>query len=313
MELIERYRGSLLGLAVGDALGTSVEFESPGSFSPLTTIIGGGPFGLRPGEWTDDTSMALCLAESLVQSCGFDPIDQMQRYCRWKDEGYLSSNGTCFDIGGTVGAALRVFERSGEPYSGPTDPYAAGNGSLMRLAPVPLFYATDPKAAIEFAADSSRTTQGARQAVDACRYMSALIVGALIGRSKNELLNGVFEPIAGAWEVNPLEPTIHAIAAGSFKTSEPPRLSGTGGYVVPSLQIALWAFHNTDNYRDGALLAVNLGYDADTYGAIYGQLAGGFYGEEGIPVEWRNVIAMRDEIVSLAEQLFDLRPRLGEE
>lgn len=305
MEQIQRYRGSLLGLAVGDALGTTVEFKTPGSFRSLETIVGGGPFGLQAGEWTDDTSMALCLAESLIECGGFDPADQMTRYCRWKNEGYLSSNGRCFDIGGTVCAALRHFERTGEAYSGSLDPQAAGNGSLMRLAPVPLFYADNPQAAIEFAGDSSRTTHGAREAVDSCRYMAALIVGALQGKSKDELLAGIFEPTARAWEKKPLTPTIMAIAAGSFKSAKPPRLSGSGGYVVPSLHIALWAFHRSDNFRDGALQAVNLGYDADTYGAIYGQLAGAFYGETGIPEEWCQVIAERDTIISLAEKLSD--------
>src|SRR5687767_7192342 len=170
-----RYRGSLLGLAVGDALGTTLEFQAPGTFEAIDDIEGGGPFQLRRGEWTDDTSMALCLAESLIQAKGFDALDQMQRYCRWKNEGYLSSNGRCFDIGGTVGDALRRFERSGEPFSGSTSPDSAGNGSLMRLAAVPLFYARNPRAAIEFAGESSRTTHGAQEAVDACRYYAALI------------------------------------------------------------------------------------------------------------------------------------------
>lgn len=234
---IERYRGSLLGLAIGDALGTTVEFQVPGTFAPIKTIIGGGVF--QPRKWTDNTLMALCLAERLVECRAFDPADQMRRYCRWKNEGYLSSNGSCFDIGGTVGSALRRFDLTGEADSGSLDPSAAGNGSLMRLAPVLLFYARDPQAAIEFAAKSSRTTHGAQEAVDACRYMAALIIGALQERSKGELLGGVFEPIPGLWDGKPLVSTIKAIAAGSFKRAEPPRLSGTGGYVVPSLEIAM--------------------------------------------------------------------------
>src|SRR5262249_31546545 len=161
MELIERYRGSLLGLAAGDALGTTLEFRRPGSFSPIDDIVGGGPFGLRPGEWTDDTSMALCLAESLVECRGFDPIDQLRRYVRWYREGYLSSRGGCFDIGVAVAAAPRRLEETGEPYCGSTDPHTAGNGSIMRLAPLPLFFAGDPREAILRAADSSRTTHGA--------------------------------------------------------------------------------------------------------------------------------------------------------
>lgn len=305
---IERYRGSLLGLAIGDALGTTVEFQVPGTFAPVKTIIGGGVFQLQPGEWTDNTLMALCLAESLIECRAFDSSDQMRRYCRWKNEGYLSSNGNCFDIGGTVGSALRHFERTGEADSGSLGPSAAGIGSLMRLAPVPLFYARDPRAAIEFAAKSSRTTHSAQDAVDACRYMAALIVGALQGRSKDELLDEVFDPVPGLWDGKPLVPKIKAIAPGSFKRAEPPRLSGTGGYIVPSLEIALWAFHKSSNFHDGALLAVNLGYDADTYGAIYGQLAGAFYGEKGIPGEWRKVTAKRKLIASLAERLFASRP-----
>jgi len=171
-------------LAVGDAIGTTLEFQAPGTFEPINDIKGGGPFHLKAGEWTDDTSMALCLAESLIESKGFDPLDQMTRYCRWKNEGYLSSNGRCFDIGATVGDALRQFELTGDPVSGSVDPYSAGNGSLMRLAPVPLFYARNPRAAIEYAAESSRTTHGAQEAVDACRYFAALIVGSLQAHSQ---------------------------------------------------------------------------------------------------------------------------------
>jgi ADP-ribosyl-[dinitrogen reductase] hydrolase len=126
--LRERYAGALLGLAAGDALGTTVEFKAPGTFKPITDIVGGGPFGLKPGQWTDDTSMALCLADSLIKKRGFDPKDQMDRYCRWRKEGYLSSTRTCFDIGITVKTALADYLRTGEPFAGSTDPFTAGNG-----------------------------------------------------------------------------------------------------------------------------------------------------------------------------------------
>ena len=147
-----RFRGCLLGLAAGDALGTSVEFMPPGSFISLTDIVGGGPFNLEPGEWTDDTSMALCLAESLVEMGGFDPIDQLERYLRWYRTGYLSSNGRCFDIGITTCNSLHRFERNREPFPGPDAPHTAGSGSLMRLAPVPMFYAKQAKVALEYCA-----------------------------------------------------------------------------------------------------------------------------------------------------------------
>jgi NAD-dependent SIR2 family protein deacetylase/tetratricopeptide (TPR) repeat protein/protein-tyrosine phosphatase len=231
----ERFLGCLLGMAIGDALGTTAEFMSPGSFSEITSISGGGPFGLNRGEWTDDTSMALCLADSLIECGEFNSVDQMQRYCRWKNEGYLSSNGSAFDIGLTVRTALENFERQSEeelnPFCGSTSPSKAGNGSLMRLAPVVLFYANDAKRAISFAAESSRTTHGAREAVDACRYFAALITGALQGKSKEELLSAYFTPVKDLWETEPLSPKIAEIARGSFKDRKPPQIIGSSqGY-----------------------------------------------------------------------------------
>jgi ADP-ribosyl-[dinitrogen reductase] hydrolase len=298
----DRYRGSLLGLAAGDALGTTVEFMSPGSFPPLKGIVGGGPFRLRAGQWTDDTSMMLCLAESLLEMGSFDPVDQSRRYLRWWREGHHSSTGRCFDIGNTVRAALARFEQTSDPHSGPTDPDSAGNGSLMRLAPVPLRYASQPERAAEMAGESSRTTHGAPEAVDACRYLAALIVGALQGRSREELLSGTFEPVPGMWRARPLVPRVAEVAAGSFRRREPPAIKGSG-YVVASLEAALWAFTKAKDFRQGALLAVNLGDDADTTGAVYGQLAGAYWGESGIPPEWLEVLHGRDLITRYADRM----------
>ena len=304
MSARNRFRGCLSGLAAGDALGTTLEFKPPGSFEPIDDMVGGGPFRLRPGQWTDDTSMALCLATSLIESGGFDPGDQMMRYVRWWREGYLSSTGTCFDIGNTIQDALSRFERTGEPFAGSLDPYSAGNGSLMRLAPVPMFFAGDPAEAIERSADSSRTTHGAEEAVDACCYFSGLLVGALSGADKATLLSDRYCPVEDHWRRNPLVERIDAVAAGSFKDKEPPKIKGEG-YVVRSLEAALWAFHRSTCFRDGALLAVNLGDDADTTGAIYGQIAGAHYGVEAIPVEWGQRLTMKAEIESLADRLHD--------
>lgn len=297
--LPSRYRGALLGLAAGDALGTTLEFRPTGTFAPIDDMLGGGPFRLAPGQWTDDTSMALCLAESLLERRGFDPADQMHRYLRWMDEGYWSSTGECFDVGNTVRDALHSFRRTGNPLDGPTGERTAGNGSLMRLAPIPLRFALDPELAIRMAADSSRTTHGATTAVDACRYHAGLIVGALQGRPKAELLSPLFSPVVGLWEREPLHPAVAAVAAGSFRAKSPPAIRGTG-YVVDSLEAALWAFASTDDFRAGALAAVNLGDDADTTGAVYGHIAGAYYGEEGIPSDWRERITRADDIAALA-------------
>ena len=305
MEPCFRYRGALLGLAAGDALGTMLEFKAPGTFEPITYMVGGGPFSLEPGQWTDDTSMALCLAESLVASRGFDPVDQMRRYLRWYRQGYLSSTGACFDIGATVGAALRRFEHDGNPFAGETHARAGGNGSLMRLVPVPLAYAKEPAEAVRLSGEMSRTTHGAPEPVDACRYYAGLILGALRGESKEALLAPRYSPVPGLWEQLPLCARIDAIAAGSFKARQPPEILGTG-YVVDALEAALWAFWNTDTFAAGALAAVNLGNDADTTGAIYGQLAGVYYGLEGIPERWRSRLALRERILELADALLVL-------
>lgn len=305
---LSRYRGALLGLATGDAVGTTLEFQHPGSFTPMNDMVGGGPFHLNPGEWTDDTAMALCLAESLVEKQGFDARDQMERYVRWWQEGYYSVKDYCFDIGITVRQALSYFQQSGNPYAGSTDPNTAGNGSLMRLAPVPLFCANDPARAIELSGESSRTTHGTETAVDACRYMGALLVGAVNGVSKEELLSQRYSPIANYWEQHPLNSLIDEIAMGSFKYNNPPNIQGSG-YVVRSLEAALWAFYHTNSFAEGCLKAVNLGDDADTTGAIYGQIAGAFYGETGIPQTWREKLAMRERIIELADNLMSLAIR----
>src|SRR4051812_1292881 len=316
-------------------------------------MVGGGPFGLPAGAWTDDTSMALCLAESLIERGGFDPVDQLERYVRWYREGHWSSTGRCFDIGNATRQALTRFERMREPYPGDADRRAAGNGPLMKLAPVALAYAADPVEAVRYAGESARTTHGAPEAADACRYFAGLLVGALHGATVSALLHqGLYEPVSGLWGREPLHPKIAAVAAGSFRTKEPPGIRGGaagalphkalsepvsglwgreplhpkiaavaagsfrtkeppgirgGGYVVDALEAALWALRSTRAFEDGVLAAVNLGDDADTTAAIYGQLAGALHGVEGIPGRWRARLHQHDAIVAFADALHDLR------
>ena len=147
--------------------------------------------------------MALCLAESLIECKGFDPGDQMRWYLRWHREGHLSSTGRCFDIGNTIRDALMRFKRTGEAYSGSADKYLPGNGSIMRLAPVSLFFADGPEKAIEMSGDSSRTTHGNIFCIDACRYFEVLIAGAVSDTSKEELLSAMYGPVTGYWNRNP--------------------------------------------------------------------------------------------------------------
>lgn len=290
-----RYRGCLLGLAVGDAVGTTLEFKRPGTFEPIDDMVGGGPFNLDPGQWTDDTSMTLCLATSLIECNGFDANDQMQRYCRWWHEGYLSSTGNCFDIGNTVSDAPRRYEATGNPFAGSTDPDTTGNGSIMRLAPVPMFYAQDMDAAEHYAAESSRTTHGTIECVDACRLLARMLVRALRGESKADVLLADADRPA-------LADRIAAIARGGYLGKSMNEVRGTG-YVVQSLEAALWAFDSTTNFRDAVLAAANLGDDADTTAAICGQVAGAFYGDQDIPKPWLTRLAFQENIAALADRL----------
>ncbi len=296
MKTAERFRGALLGLACGDAVGTTVEFKQRGSFAPVTDMVGGGPFQLKPGEWTDDTSMALCLAESLIECNGFDAADQMRRYVRWLDEGYWSSNGRCFDIGGTTHDALSRFKRTGNPFSGSTHTQSAGNGCIMRLAPVPMFFYPDRDAAIEMSGESSRTTHGAAECIEASRLFGAMLFKALDGASKEVTL-------LGHGLGNFSSAGIQAIAQGEYREKSESEIFGIG-YVVPSLEAALWCFHHTDNFKDAILRAANLGKDADTTAAICGQIAGAFYGESSIPESWRKKLTMHNEIRLLADRLY---------
>ena len=196
--------GCLLGLAVGDALGCTLEFKKPNTFEPITTIVGGGVHKLKAGQWTDDTSMALCLAQSLIDCKGFDAKDQMLKYCKWYDEGYMSSTGTCFDIGNTTLKALDDFILTGKPYSSNIDESSAGNGSIMRLAPIPMYYYQEPKEALKYASKSSQITHANEMCVDACRYMAGIIVGLLNGESKETVLSSKYSPVKYYFQKEPL-------------------------------------------------------------------------------------------------------------
>jgi ADP-ribosyl-[dinitrogen reductase] hydrolase len=292
--MTDRFGGCLLGLAVGDAVGTTVEFQPRGTFPPVTDMVGGGPFGLPAGAWTDDTSMALCLATSLVECQGFNAKDQMDRYVRWHEQGYLSSTGTCVDIGTTVRGALARYTRTGDPFAGSTDPHQAGNGCLMRLAPVPMWFHPEVEAMAHHAAESARTTHGATECLDACRLLAWILSRAFQGQAKAEMLFGD-AAFAGA-------PKITAIARGVYRDKSRHNIRGTG-YVVDCLEAALWCVWTTETFEAAILEAANLGDDADTTAAVAGQVAGAMYGLEGIPRRWRETVAMAECIIDLADRL----------
>lgn len=284
----DRAIGALLGLAVGDAVGAAIEFSSKPEFALIEDMIGGGPHGLEPGQWTDDTAMALALAESLDTNPELDPGDLMDRFVNWWKDGVYSCTGSCFDIGIATRRALDRYRRTGDPYAGSPDPRASGNGALMRLSPVAIRHWRSLEAALDVARRQTRTTHGSPPTIDASCALACLLVKAIEGHPLTELLTG---PEADAVE-------------GGFRGVHRNEINGSG-FVSESLQAALWAVNRTTDFRSAILIAANLGNDADTTAAIAGQLAGAVYGASGIPEDWLTKLAWRDRLESRADQLFE--------
>ena len=297
-----------MGLAVGDALGAAVEFKAPGTFEPVTEFRSGGPHGLAPGEWTDDTSMALALADSIAVA-GWDLDDQARRYVRWWHEGQYSVTGRCFDIGNTTAGALnRFLQTHNARSSGPQSDHSSGNGSIMRLAPVPIrFFDLLPERMAELstlAVDSSLPTHASPQCLSSCRYMTLVLCGLIQGLDRQEVLAPDWQPLQTLHKLEPLHPEVERVAMGSFRDREPPEIRGSG-YVVSSLEAALWAFVNANDFREAVLRAVNLGDDADTTGAVCGQFAGAYWGESGIPAKWLTDLARKDMLESALKGILE--------
>jgi len=290
----DRALGAFIGLAAGDAVGTTVEFKPRGSFKRLHDMVGGGPFGLAPGQWTDDTSMAVCLAESLIAFPELDPHDLMARFEAWMTRGVNSPTGTCFDVGVTTGSAIRRFQRNGEPLAGPVDPNSAGNGSIMRLSPVVLRWWRQPTEAERIAALQSRTTHGATEAVDACALLARALCGLITGEGKAALQSD--DP---AWS-----PKIRMIGQGAYRDKTEREISSSG-YVVHTLEAAFWVIDRADDFETATLAAANLGDDADTVAAVTGQLAGALWGHSGIPQHWRERLHDHERLLTLGKTLFD--------
>ncbi len=292
-----RFQGALQGLAVGDALAAATQFRRPGSFAAVGDLLGGGPFDLPRGAWSDDTAMSLCLAESLIARSGFDAADQLAQYTRWQREGYRSATGQCLGITAPTARALAATQWRGRPLAEPTDAQALEPEPLSRVAPVVLNFFATPEEAVALAADSARLTSQSPLVLDACRLLAAMLHAALRGETRERVLS----PDPAVFGAHPLRAAVAAIAARSAAAGDEPPAADGGALAV--LELARWCFASSTNFRDGALRAVNCGGDSDVIGAVYGQLAGAHYGLAGIPRAWRQALAHSELIVELGDGL----------
>lgn len=296
--LRDRFQGALLGLAVGDALAAHTQFRKPGSFEVVGDLLGGGPFDMPRGAWTDDTAMALLLAESLLEREGFDAHDQVQRYARWQREGYGSATGQCVGISASVARALTTAQYKRQPFAGSHDPERLDKDPLSRVAPAAMYFFADASMAVSRAAEAARITAQAPLVLDCVRLLAAMLHQALSGREKADVLR----PPRELWESPNTRVEVLAVYEGSYARRMPPDISG-GGQILQSLEAALWAFHHAANFREGALLAANLGGDSDVVTAVYGQIAGAHNGVSAIPGIWRNSLIKQELVIDTADRL----------
>ena len=286
--LRDRAVGAMIGLAVGDALGAAIEFQPKPRFALLDDMRDGGPHHLKRGQWTDDTAMALALADSLLHDPALDANDLMTRFQDWYERGTYSCTGNCFDIGNTTRSALMRFKRDRSPLAGSTSASASGNGALMRLAPVAVCHWSSRAEMLRVAELQTRTTHGSPATLTASAIFAAMLADAIAGQGLADILAGdAGSRIDGGW-------------CGLHRD----RIQGSG-YVAKSLQAAVWAVSRTTDFRSAILLAANLGDDADTTAAIAGQLAGALYGLSGIPEAWLDALAWRERLEHTASALFD--------
>jgi ADP-ribosylglycohydrolase len=298
--LRERFLGALLGLAVGDAVAAATQYKRPGKFAPVGDLLGGGPFDLPRGGWSDDTAMALCLAESLLEREGFDARDQVARYRRWQQHGHLSATGQCLGITASTARALARSQWRRQPFSGSHDPHAFGPESLSRVAPVVMYFFGDRAAAIEQAGEAARATSQAPAVLTACRALAAALHAGLSGEPKDVMLARATS-LLEAPEALGVIPAAAAVGISDGGAAGPARRAGVTAR--SALAAALDAFARTDNFRDAVLAAANLGGNSDVMAGACGALAGAHYTASAVPTLWRNSLMKKDLLESFADRL----------
>lgn len=304
---LDRYNGCLVALAVGDALGSPIQFKKRDTYLHVRGYTLGGEFNSQKGEYTDDTAMALCLADSLINSNGFDAKNQLDTYVKWLKDGYMSTRDEAYDIGLTVFKSIVHYMETGETTTNINQEKDSGNGSLMRLAPVVMLYADDINKAVLYAGKSSLTTHASPIAIDACRYFAYVLTLILNGTHKSELFSDeATKKMQNYFKKEPLHSEVMKIANGSYVGKYREDIKSSG-YVVHTLEAALWAFHYGETFKDTMLSAVNLGDDADTVGAVTGQLAGAYFGFNKIDDIFLQELFNKELIINMAENLYNKR------
>lgn len=285
-KLRDKKLGTLVGLAVGDAMGAPYEFLDKSRYTPTREYNTGGAHNVSLGEWTDDTSMALCLAQSLIDCNSFDAKDQMEKYLKWYTEGYMSTRGKCFDIGNSTAKSIIDFELNRNIFSKVTKNDESGNGTIMRLAPIPMLWSADFML-LEFAKKSSLTTHKSPEASKCAEILAQIIHRCYYNEDKNYILenSNAVKFISEAKQMKETIPT---------------------GYCIDTLEVAIRGFYNFDNFIDGLLYCISLGDDTDTVGAVYGQMAGAYYGLSGIPDYYKENLQWYDKILEIGNKLVDL-------
>lgn len=297
----EKIKGIILGHAVADALGVPVEFSSREALdrSPVTDMTGYGTYNMPAGAWSDDTTMELCALESLAKG-NLDLDDIMQNFGKWVYKGEFTPTGKLFDIGNACRSAIfNYFERHADTaHCGLTEASSNGNGSLMRIIPFALYGYCRQEDVRYLAEVGSALTHAHLRSKIACYVYSLIIVKMLDNPSKDVIGEAISEAknYYGSSEEWAYYEPLFSIAVRERDTIK------STGYVVDSLEAALWCLLTTNSYKECVLKAVNLGGDTDTVAAIAGGLAGALYGLDAIPKEWLDTLLKRDYIEELCEK-----------
>ena len=295
-EVKSRCLGAFVGLAIGDALGAPVEFRRRGMFTPVTGMRAGGTFGLPSGAWTDDTAMALCLADSLLHNPEFDVVDLLERFCDWMLTGTNTSTGKSIGIGQNTLRTLGNYRRTGETTAIKGGKRSDGNGAIMRLAAVPCMHWQNVEKARSIAIAQSQCTHHSPLSEGCCDLMTFILCQLISGKIWEQILP---YPNKNNW----LE-EVSLLSSCNWRDKSEEEVQSTG-YVIHTLEAALWCVDTTNSFQDAVLRAVNLGEDADTVGAVTGQIAGARYGIESIPDEWLSELVDQPRIKTIAEIIFN--------